>query len=205
MAAAKKPVFHYFNLGSKGRGEVVRLFMTELGIDFEDKRYAYDETWQTKSKEFEEQGLTLTLKLPILEIDGHILWEHVPILRYLSRSVGAFDGVSNYDKYLVDAVSSIYVDWRAQWVANLGAPSHEYKTVTVPHFYSVWDRLYAKNSGPYLLGSTVTCADFTVFQALANNEAIGVDATIPPALLQMRRAMSERPNIKDYLSARATA
>jgi len=94
--AAEKPIFHYFNLGSKGRGEVVRygvsclflrkvrclyanhydsLFMTELGIDFEDKRYAYDETWQTKSKEFEEKGLTLTLKLPILEIDGHTLWE----------------------------------------------------------------------------------------------------------------------------------
>jgi len=51
------------------------LFMTELGIDFEDKRYAYDATWQAKSIEFEENGLTLTRKLPTLEIDGHTLWE----------------------------------------------------------------------------------------------------------------------------------
>jgi len=51
------------------------LFMTELGIDFEDKRYAYDETWQAKGEEFEGKGLTLTRKLPILEIDEHILWE----------------------------------------------------------------------------------------------------------------------------------
>ncbi|KAK5077818.1 hypothetical protein LTR70_009426 [Exophiala xenobiotica] len=86
--------------------------MTELGIDFEDKRYAYDETWQAKGKEFEEKGLSLTRKLPILEIDGHILSEHIPILRYLSRTIDAYDGVSNYDKYPVDAVSSIYIDWR---------------------------------------------------------------------------------------------
>jgi len=59
-------------------------------------------------------------------------------------------------------------------VANLGAPSQEYKTTTVPRFYSVWDRLYAQNSGPYLLGNTVTYADFVVFQALDNDEAIGV-------------------------------
>jgi hypothetical protein len=41
--------------------------------------------------------------------------QHIPILRYLSRSVGGYDGTSNYDKWLVDAVSDIYVDWRVCW------------------------------------------------------------------------------------------
>ena len=31
---------------------------------------------------------------------------------YLSRELGAYDGTTNDDKYLVDLVSDIYVDWR---------------------------------------------------------------------------------------------
>jgi glutathione S-transferase len=49
------------------------VFLRELRLDFEDKRYAYDETWQGLSKEFQQKGLSLTGKLPALDIDGHIL------------------------------------------------------------------------------------------------------------------------------------
>ena len=38
--------------------------------------------------------------------------QHIPILRYLARSAGGYDGISNYDKFLVDAVADVYVDWR---------------------------------------------------------------------------------------------
>lgn len=38
--------------------------------------------------------------------------QHVPILRYLSREFGAYDGHSSFDKYVVDAVSDLYIDWR---------------------------------------------------------------------------------------------
>jgi glutathione S-transferase len=38
--------------------------------------------------------------------------QHVPILRYLSRDLGRYEGQSNEDKYLTDLVSDIYVDWR---------------------------------------------------------------------------------------------
>lgn len=38
--------------------------------------------------------------------------QHVPILRYLSRELGAYDGDSSFDKYVVDAVSDLYIDWR---------------------------------------------------------------------------------------------
>ncbi|KAJ9613246.1 hypothetical protein H2200_003188 [Cladophialophora chaetospira] len=203
MAAAKKPILYYFNLGSKGRGEVVRLFLRELRIDFEDKRYAYDETWQALGKDFQEKGLSLTRKLPVLEIDNHILSQHIPILRYLSRSVGSYDGSSSYDKWLVDAVSDIYVDWRAQWVANLSGEARNYKSETVPYFNSIWDNLYSRNDGPYLLGDQVTYADFAVFQALDNDEAVGTSpASIPKTLKALRQAISNRPNIKDYIASR---
>ena len=38
--------------------------------------------------------------------------QHIPILRYLSRDLGAYDGNTNWEKYLVDAVADIYIDWR---------------------------------------------------------------------------------------------
>ncbi len=31
--------------------------------------------------------------------------QHIAILRYLARRVGAYDGETSYEKYLVDAVS----------------------------------------------------------------------------------------------------
>lgn len=38
--------------------------------------------------------------------------KHIPILRYLARDLGRYDGETNAEKYLVDAVADIYVDWR---------------------------------------------------------------------------------------------
>jgi hypothetical protein len=38
--------------------------------------------------------------------------QHIPILRYLSRELGAYDGETSWEKYLVDAVADIYIDWR---------------------------------------------------------------------------------------------
>ena len=60
-----------------------------------------------------------------------------------------------------------------QWVANLSANSPDYKSTTVSGFYSIWDKLYSQNGGPYVLGDQVTYADFAVFQALDNDEAVG--------------------------------
>ncbi|KIW52037.1 hypothetical protein PV05_07710 [Exophiala xenobiotica] len=121
MAPTKKVILHYFDLGSKGCGEVVRLILRELRINFEDKRYAYNDTWAKLSKTYQEKGLSVAGKLPVLEMDGHILSQHIPLLRYLSRSAGNYDGSSSYDNWLADAVSDIYVDWRAAMPETLKA------------------------------------------------------------------------------------
>lgn len=38
--------------------------------------------------------------------------QHIPTLRYLSRELGAYDGDSSHEKYVVDAVADVYIDWR---------------------------------------------------------------------------------------------
>jgi glutathione S-transferase len=49
------------------------LFLADAGIDFKDIRYAFDATWGSTSKSLQDQGLTLTGKLPTLDYKGHLL------------------------------------------------------------------------------------------------------------------------------------
>ena len=38
--------------------------------------------------------------------------QHLPILRYLARELGEYDGNTSLEKYLLDAVADVYTDWR---------------------------------------------------------------------------------------------
>jgi glutathione S-transferase len=106
------PVYHYFALGRLGRGEVVKLFLMDAGIEIEEVNYPYDETWVENSKKLHQQGITRTRKVPALEYQGLILTQHIPILRFFARDLGRYDGETNVEKFAVDAVSDIYIDWR---------------------------------------------------------------------------------------------
>ncbi|KAF7561657.1 hypothetical protein G7046_g2487 [Stylonectria norvegica] len=176
-------LLHYFDLGSLGRGEIVRLFLRELGIAFEDRKYAYDETWKPLNTSL---GISLTGNLPILEIDSHKLSQvsgkSAPAYLPPSRRANAYEGQSNYEKYLVDAVSDLYVDWRAAWVPNIGAPTDEYRTKTVPHYYNIFSTFYSTDkTGPYLLGNKPTYVDFAIFQVIDNDSVIGTSPVKPAA------------------------
>ncbi|UKZ78646.1 hypothetical protein TrVFT333_006392 [Trichoderma virens FT-333] len=198
------PVLHYFGLGSLGRGEIVRLFLRELNIEYEDKFYVYDDTWPSINK---SAGISLTGTLPVLEIDGQRLYQHLAILRYLSRRAGAYDGETNYEKYLVDAVADIYNDWRTGWVAQLTAKNSDYQTTHVKKFQDLFTDFYSRDaSGPYLLGDKPTYVDFAVFQALDNDECIGCSSdTLSEPLKKLREAILARPNVERYLAERAAA
>ena len=43
-----------------------------------------------------------------------ILSQHITILRFVAREMGRYDGETNAEKFLVDAVSDIYIDWRVR-------------------------------------------------------------------------------------------
>lgn len=199
MAAETIPTLHYFDLGTMGRGEVIRLFLRDAGIEFKDIRHSYG-TWSTESDKFKEQGITRTGKLPALIINDTILNQHVPILRYLARDTGRYDGETNHEKFQVDAVADNYIDWRAQWVANIGNVSDEYKNKFLPNYYAAVAKYYAENKGPYLLGDKITYADFAVYQSIDNDERIGaLPAELPAELVKLREAIEARPNIAAYI------
>ncbi|KAL3475777.1 glutathione S-transferase [Aspergillus californicus] len=195
-----KPVYHYLTLGRLGRGEVLNLFLKDAGIAAEDIRYPWDETWPKASAELKEKGVTRTGLLPALEYNGEIYTQHIPTLRYLARELNAYDGETSFEKYLVDAVADIYIDWRAKWVASLKGATAEYKNTCVPDYYNVIAQYYADRPGPYLLGEKITYADFAVYQSIDNERRTGtLPAELPESLVKLQEAIEARPNIAEYL------
>ncbi|OJJ58708.1 hypothetical protein ASPSYDRAFT_45105 [Aspergillus sydowii CBS 593.65] len=195
-----QPIYHYLTLGRLGRGEVLNLFLKDAGIDAKDIRYPYDETWPQSKEKLTQQGLTRTGLLPALEYKGSIYTQHIPTLRYLSRELGAYDGDSNQEKYIVDAVADVYIDWRSQWVANLMSANAEYKDSVAPKYYAVLGQYYAERAGPYLLGEKITYADFAVYQSIDNDRRTGtLPANIPEPLVKLQEAIEARPNIAQYI------
>ncbi|KAH8669150.1 hypothetical protein BX600DRAFT_461285 [Xylariales sp. PMI_506] len=200
MANAALPVYHYLSIGRLGRGEVVNLFLKDAGIECKDMRYAYDETWPKTSEKLQQQGLTRTGKVPVLEYNGENLTQHIPILRFLSRELGRYDGETSLEKYIVDAVADIYIDWRFQWVASLKGANDEYKNVFVPNYHKVLAQYYSDRPGPYLLGDKITYADFAVYQSLDNDQRTGtLPSVLPESLTVFREAFEARPNISEYI------
>ncbi|EED19360.1 glutathione S-transferase, putative [Talaromyces stipitatus ATCC 10500] len=203
---SSKPVLHYLDINSLGRGEVVRLFLKDAGIDFQDIRYAYDDTWPATSAKLQAQGITITGKVPALEYNGTILTQHISILRYLARELNDYDGQTSLEKYVVDAVADIYIDWRSQWVANLMNASEDYKNKSTPKYYSILSHYYSQHDGPFLLGDRITYADFAVYQSIDNDEKTGtLPETLPSVLVAFKKAFESRPGVKAYLeSGRST-
>ncbi|KAJ6438050.1 DDE superfamily endonuclease, CENP-B-like protein [Purpureocillium lavendulum] len=195
------PVFHYLRLGRHGRGEVVRLLLKDAGIDFEDIRYVFDDTWSSTKIQLQKQGLTKTGKLPALQYKGHALNQHIPILRYLARDLGQYDGETTWDKYVVDAVSDIYVDWRFKWVANLGNVTEHYKSHFAPEYYAILSTYYSDRNGPYLLGQKITYADFAVYQSMVDDQRIGaLPVSLPSSMVKFKETFEKRPNITRYIT-----
>ncbi|OQE90718.1 hypothetical protein PENNAL_c0011G01508 [Penicillium nalgiovense] len=62
-----KPTLHYLDIGSLGHGEVIRLFLRDAGVEFNDIRYPYDSSWPATSTELKEKGLSVTGKVPVLD------------------------------------------------------------------------------------------------------------------------------------------
>ncbi|CAG7923786.1 unnamed protein product [Penicillium olsonii] len=198
--ASPPTIYHYLDIGRLGRGEVVNLFLKDTGIDFKEVRYPYDNTWPETSKKLRQSGLTRTGHLPALEYGGSVITQHIPILRYLSRELNAYDGKTSWEKYLVDAVADIYVDWRSQWVANLKGATDAYREY-VPTYYDLIAQYYSDAEGPYLLGDTITYVDFAVYQSVDNDTRTGtIPKSLPPALNKLVEAIEARPNISAFIA-----
>lgn len=87
-----------------------------------------------------------------------------------------------------------------KFAEQLTTQTDDFKTDVVPEYYRVLSLYYSDHpEGPYLLGDKVTYADFATYQAIDNNERIGVIVPLPKSLVRFREAFEARENIAAYI------
>eukprot|EP00270_Netrium_digitus_P008585 TRINITY_DN2577_c0_g1_i1.p1 TRINITY_DN2577_c0_g1~~TRINITY_DN2577_c0_g1_i1.p1 ORF type:complete len:214 (+),score=34.32 TRINITY_DN2577_c0_g1_i1:104-745(+) len=207
-AIGGKPILTYLDIGTIGRGEVVRLFLFEAGIEFEDIRIPMSE-WPAKKAGLIESCKNVLGNVPILELNGTLYVQSIPIIRYFSRKLGKYLGQSAEDEYLLDKVADVYSDWRASWAsAVLGDDEAKKKhEVAKKNYYACFESAFSTKGGPFLLGKELSYTDIALYQVLNDDgllEEQKAKLTNYPLLKAFSEAFEARPSVAPYLSARKT-
>ncbi|KAG9118774.1 hypothetical protein FRC07_006540 [Ceratobasidium sp. 392] len=209
------PTVYYFDYQSRGRGEVIRLFLEDAGIAFKDHRFAFDD-YNAQVKSGEITKLNPLKSLPVIEINGAKYAQSYALLRLWARQLGKYDGKTDLERYYVDAITDIASDWRTKFVDSafrakdsgfgpLGDQKEiEYhKSFTVPKYTSALNTHLSTNplsaGGPFVLGKDITYADFVVFQIAHDDNWAGLDNN--PRLKELVEAVKARPRVAEYFKS----
>jgi glutathione S-transferase len=213
------PAIYYWDLASKGRGEVLRLFCEDAEIAFKDHRWSLEDSSLTT----DIYKFNPTRSLPAVELGGKIYTQSIPILRFWCTKLGKYDGKSHEDRYFVDLISDITTDWRTSCIDSLFTTTatglvpnsnkeifEHHKDILLPKFAiginSHLSKFPSAQAGPFVLGPEVTYADFQIWQVYHDEQAFGapVDdilAKSAPRLKQLVEAVEARPNVKAYFAS----
>ncbi|KAI9340211.1 glutathione S-transferase [Obelidium mucronatum] len=189
----EKPVLTWWDIPGGGRGEAIRLLFADAEIDYVDNRFNKAESdWDTKKAELIKSGTNYYGALPLLEIDGTVLTQHVPILRYIAKKIGKYGGSTDEEAYKLDQFSDVITDWRFSFRSN---------PETIPRFYNTFENLL---KGPFVLGEDFSYADALLYQALFDGKSLGNEEQLAPypRLRKFVDAFEARPKIAKYLVQR---
>lgn len=90
----------YFN--SQALGEAIRLLLHYGKIEFDDVRIDFEKDWPTYPKEKLPLG-----QIPVLEIDGKVLYQSIAICRYLARKFKLVGDTALEDYEIDNAVDNL--------------------------------------------------------------------------------------------------
>jgi glutathione S-transferase len=187
---------------ARGRAEVIRLTLEELGIAYKDTRYTSEE-WP---KHKPNSQIFPFAQMPSLSIDGLDLVQTQAILRYLGRRNGLY-GDSNVESTMIDLVIGGFEDLGTKYGALVYDSAFEQKrTKYVEEVLPVWlghfDRLLLRNqngSGFYV-GSKLTIADIVAYDSLSLQLDLAPACLQPfPVLQRYYQRIHARPAIQSYL------
>ncbi|KAI7857746.1 glutathione S-transferase [Circinella umbellata] len=191
----------YFNFGTLGIGEPIKLLLQDSGTSHEYIRVEMDE-WPKGKTEFIEKGLIFGT-LPFVELDGKYLGGCIPLMRLLSKKLGGkYQGSTDEEEYLVDMVADFCIDWRGDVNRAMFSKDMREKYITEQkaQHQERFERAYGLNDGPYLLGQNISYADFVVYHNLVNDGQRTQGLEQYPNLAKFIKAFEERPNLKEYVA-----
>lgn len=205
------PNMHYFDFKSRGRGQAVRLLWEDAGIAYDNTLYSFEE--YPKYKEERIAKLNPTTNIPVVELNGRILTQSYAMLRHFARLLNGYDGQTEDEKYFVDVITDIVIDWRTQFVtaflsenAKEDYPKHKggerkrYLKAVEQHLRTH----SAAQSGPFIVGNTFTYGDIVLYQILHDESLVQdgrKDLQEYPRLVTFVDGTEARPNIKAFLTS----
>ncbi|XP_068085035.1 glutathione S-transferase-like isoform X1 [Anabrus simplex] len=151
---APKYKLTYFDI--KGLAEPIRYLLSYGGVDFEDNRISKDE-W-AKMKPSTPYG-----KMPLLEVDGKVVYQSSAICRYLAKQFNLL-GSNDWEALQVDATVDTITDLRlaiagASFEEDKGAKAKKLETLekeTLPLYLSKLDKQVKDNGGHFIGGKVCT-------------------------------------------------
>lgn len=208
MADPGKPKLHYFPYS--GRAEVLRMAMQYFELDY-DEEVVSSQAWVSLKR----SGNYEFAHLPMLEIQGKRLVQTSAILRYLCQTNHAYS-TSTDQIAQIEAIVELHSDIQAQTLPlmlqdKLTEAKAWYEVHMPEQYFPMIERLLEANGagqGKYFVGSTVTMADFVMFEfgfdafQRSQMEDLGVKfAPIAPKFFAFLATFKEqKQSLKRYMS-----
>jgi glutathione S-transferase len=203
--------------GIQGRGEFVRLALEEAGQDYED--LARGPGGVDALLAALKEGPTPSFAPPFLRVDGMTVGQTAAILMLLGERHGLAPQdtagrlwTHQLQLTIADLVgeahdthhpvgSSLYYDDQKEEARRRAA---DFTAARIPKFLNYFAHVLGDKD--YLLGSSITYADLSLFQVLegldyAFPKATGRALARHPNLAALRRRVAARPRIAAYLSS----
>ncbi|KAL1926642.1 hypothetical protein VTP01DRAFT_5537 [Rhizomucor pusillus] len=202
MANLSNVKLYYFDIGTRGYGQVLRYFLQDNNISYEDVRFKMEE-WPSKRDELIAANKMPAATAPFIETSEGVYGRTLPILRRLSKSVPALKFENDDEEYYVDYAADVAYDWFTNYLyCNKGEQVKEnYDKERYAQHLDKMERVYAKNGGPYVLGDKISYADYLVYHCLHRNNSLDLIQEKYPALAKFAAAFKERPNLKTYIAS----
>jgi glutathione S-transferase len=186
-------VLHYFPLYA--RGEAIRQMLKSKGVEFTDKHISY-EHWPTELA----SGNYEFKHLPMLEIDGLKLVTSQACERYVAQKYGLLPE-DPYELYLVESLIDLKNDQVAKFIQfrfvlkDEEALTDWMSTGLVEVLKLIEARLLANDAScRHFVGSSVTWADYSIFQFLH-------DTFYLPESIELRPLFeAATPKLKEFLT-----
>lgn len=188
----------------RGRAEHLRLMFVYAKVPFEDVRITKDE-WE-KLKPTTPWG-----QVPVLEIDGVMVEQSLPLARHLAKQFG-LDGKDDMERLQADVFVAHLDDLKNQFGTMLREQDPEKKTAILknlqkdvfPVFFEKLEKRVAKNG--FSVSKSILWSDIllsALLDALMIKNILGDDfATKYPNLMRVKDTVFGTPEVKAYLAKR---
>lgn len=116
--------------------------------------------WPEIKEDLTKNKKVLHPTMPFVEVNGKYFNKTAPTMRYLSKQLGKYEGANDEESYHLDVVSDIVRDQFGSlfplFFSKDEEKLQEHFEKDVKKYLAAYERIYAQNGGPYILGEKVS-------------------------------------------------